>query len=67
MTGIDARIEFHLPAGMNGKHMQLLCAEEGGYENDNWKFLRLWNGDQTDFGLNFTHQGKIVNVRLGLY
>jgi hypothetical protein len=67
VTGIDARIEFHLPAGTNGKHLQLLRAEEGAYENDSWKFLRLWNGDQTDFGLNFTHQGKVVRVRLGLY
>jgi hypothetical protein len=27
----------------------------------------LWNGDETDFGLNFTHQGKVVRVRLGNY
>ena len=66
VTGIDARIEFHLPSGA-GQHVQLLRVEEGAYENDKWKFLRLWNGDQTDFGLNFTHQGKVVHARLGVY
>ncbi len=66
VTGMDARIEFHLASSPTG-HMQILRAEEGRYENDTWKFLRLWNGDQTDFGLNFTHQGKVVHVKLGTY
>lgn len=65
-TGIDARVEFRLGPGQNG-HMQILRAEEGRYEDDKWTFLRLWNGDQTDFGLNFTHQGKVVRVKLGTY
>jgi beta-galactosidase GanA len=66
VTGIDARVEFHLPSTSNG-HMQILRVEEGHYEDNNWKVLRLWNGDQTDFGLNFTHQGKVVHARLGTY
>ena len=66
VTGMDARVEFHLPAGAKG-HVQILRAEEGSYENGTWKFLRLWNGDQTDFGLNFTLQGKVVHVKLGTY
>ncbi|MBV9622953.1 MAG: DUF5597 domain-containing protein [Acidobacteria bacterium] len=66
VTGIDARLTFRLGSGENG-HLQILRAEEGRYENGNWKFVRLWNGDQTDFGLNFTHQGKVVRVKLGTY
>lgn len=66
VTGIDSRVQFHLSPGTSG-HMQILRAEEGKYENDNWKFLRIWNGDQTDFGLNFTHLGKVVHIRLGTY
>lgn len=66
VTGIDARVEFRVPPGPTG-HMQIVRAEEGRYENDSWKVLRLWNGDQTDFGLNFTHQNKVVRVRLGTY
>src|SRR5258707_5224760 len=66
VTGIDARVEFHVAPSASG-HIQILRAEEGRHENDTWKFLRLWNGDQTDFGLNFTHQGTVVHVRLGTY
>jgi hypothetical protein len=66
VTGIDARIQFHVSAKESG-HMQILRAEEGRYENGNWKFLRLWNGDETDFGLNFTHQDQVVHVKLGTY
>ncbi len=66
VTGFDARIRFQ-PALKENAHMQILRAEEGRYENGNWKFIRLWNGDETDFGLNFTHQGKVVRVKLGTY
>lgn len=66
VTGIDARAEFRLASAHQG-HMQILRVEEGHYENGTWRFSRLWNGDQTDFGLNFTHQGRVVRVRLGTY
>jgi len=66
VTGVDARVKFQLQSKENGR-VQILRAEEGHYENGNWKFIRLWNGDETDFGLNFTHQGKVVRVRLGTY
>ena len=66
VTGIDARVELALPPGEKG-HMQILRAEEGVYENGAWKILRLWNGDQTDWGLNFTHLNKVVHVKLGTY
>lgn len=66
VTGIDARVQFELASKESG-HEQILRAEEGRYENGNWKFLRLWNGDETDFGLNFTHQNQVVKVKLGTY
>ncbi|HZP17885.1 MAG TPA: DUF5597 domain-containing protein [Terriglobales bacterium] len=66
VTGVDARVEFQ-PAQNQDGHVQVLRAEEGRYENGNWKMLRLWNGDQTDYGLNFTHQNKVVRVSLGTY
>jgi len=47
--------------------MQILRVEEGRYEDGEWKFLRLWNGDETDFGLNFTNLGRVVRIRLGTY
>lgn len=66
VAGFDASISFHLPGKLPGLRMNILRAEEGRYENGSWKFLRLWNGDQTDRGLNFRHPGTtVVRVRLG--
>jgi len=41
--------------------------EEGLYENGQWHFLREWNGDQTDWGLNFTSQPQVLHVKLATY
>lgn len=65
VTGIDASISFHLPGKLAGQQMQILRAEEGKYENGTWKMHRLLNGDQTDRGLNFKHNGEVVRVYLG--
>ena len=67
VTGMDARVQFHLPASAKDQRVQILRVEEGRYETGEWKFLRLWNGDQTDWGLNFTHLNRVVRVRLGKY
>ena len=28
---------------------------------------RVWNGDQTDYGLNFTEEPVLLKVRMGTY
>lgn len=66
VSGVDARIEFHLSSPEAGR-TQILRAEQGRYESGDWKFERLWNGDETDYGLNFTHQATVVHVKLGAY
>jgi hypothetical protein len=68
VTGVDASVSFHLPGRLPGLRMQILSAEEGSYENGVWKPLRLWNGDETDRGLNF-HQERpaVVRIRLGKF
>jgi beta-galactosidase GanA len=65
VTGIDASVSFHLPGKLSGQQMQIMRAEEGHYENGTWKFRRFWNGDQTDRGLNFKHEGEVVRITLG--
>jgi beta-galactosidase GanA len=71
VTGIEARVTFYLasPAATNmqAAHMQILRAEEGTYDGETWKPLRIWNGDQTDRGLNFHHEQQVVRIRLGTY
>jgi Domain of unknown function (DUF5597)/Glycosyl hydrolases family 35 len=68
VTAIDASVSFHLPGRLPGLRMQILSAQEGTYENGTWKPLRLWNGDETDRGLQFRGEEKaIVRIRLGKF
>jgi hypothetical protein len=68
VTGIDASVSFHLPGRLPGMRMQILAAEEGTYEQGVWKTKRLWNGDETDRGLQFhAEDPAIVRVRLGRF
>jgi hypothetical protein len=41
--------------------------EEGAYENDTFQFQRIWNGDETDWGLNFTSEPVVLRVSLATY
>jgi hypothetical protein len=68
VTGIDASVSFHLPGKLPGMRMQILSAEEGSYENGVWKPLRLWNGDETDRGLQFNAEDPaVVRIKLGRF
>jgi hypothetical protein len=48
-------------------HILLVGVVVGGYENGRWQFLREWNGDQTDWGLNFTSAPQVLHVKLATY
>jgi beta-galactosidase GanA len=65
VTGYHARVNFG--AAKKGTRFLLERVEEGYYENGQWKFLRLWNGDQTDYGLNFTSAPQVLRVKLATY
>ena len=68
VTGIESSVAFHIAGRLPGLRMQILSAEEGFYEDGTWHALRLWNGDQTDRGLNFHHDPKAaVRIRLGRF
>jgi beta-galactosidase GanA len=64
--GIDCRVQF-LPDVHSPRQMQLLRVEEGRYDNETWIPSRLWNGDETDYGLNFGGTGSLLHVKVGLY
>jgi beta-galactosidase GanA len=68
VIGRSARISFTAAdqAGIRGSLFNRV--EEGHYdEHGQWIFERLWNGDQTDFGLNFTSEPQVLHVSLGVY
>jgi len=70
VTGFDASVSFELapaPGGKPGKEqIEILRAEEGQYVKGAWQTSRIWNGDQTDRGLNF-HSGNTSVVRIRLH
>jgi len=66
VTGRNVRFEFGRAAKDN-KPMLMARVEEGHFENGQWVFDRLWNGDQTDYGLNFTGGSQILRVKLATY
>jgi beta-galactosidase GanA len=66
VAGIDCRVQF-LPNVHSTKQMQLLKVEEGRYEGETWVPTRLWNGDETDYGLNFGGKGSLLHVKIGTF
>ncbi len=67
LTGVSARVDFRLTDSSSGKRREFVRVEEGSYVDGKWKFLRLWNGDQTDYGLNFTAVPQVLRVTLMTY
>jgi hypothetical protein len=68
VTGLDASVSFHAPGRLPGMRMQILSAEEVTYKDGTWVQSRLWNGDETDRGLQFPQDDvSIVRVKLGKF
>ncbi len=67
VTGIDARVVFHLLGKLPDVHSQVVSAEQGAYDNGIWKPLRLLNGDEGDNGTSFSQKPEVVRVRLGRF
>ncbi|WP_232492774.1 DUF5597 domain-containing protein [Novosphingobium kaempferiae] len=67
VTGYFARVEFGL-ADAGAANLILDRVEEGTYDaQGNWQFARVWNGDQVDWGLNFTGAPQMLRVKLATY
>lgn len=68
VTGHRARVTFLGSRELAGKDTMLVRVEEGHFNSDGkWVFERVWNGDQTDWGLNFTSKPHILKVQLSTY
>jgi hypothetical protein len=60
VAGHHARVDF-APTFAPGKKRLWLKVEEGDYdEAGNWKMARIWNGDQTDYGLNLKADENVL-------
>lgn len=65
VTGVHARVDFLTT--LPGKQRQFVRVEEGKYKDGVWQFERIWNGDQTDYGLNFTSISQELRVTVATY
>jgi hypothetical protein len=56
-------------APIDGKwqHRQFIGVEEGTFENGTFKFQRIWNCDETDWGLKFGEDLVVLRVTLATY
>jgi hypothetical protein len=65
VTGMYARVDFHTT--LPGKHRQYLRVEQGAYEDGKFHFIRILNGDQTDWGLDFSADPSVLKVSVAVY
>ncbi|MGL6161186.1 DUF5597 domain-containing protein [Microbulbifer sp.] len=67
VTAFRARVSFSPSRKLDGEQFTMARVEEGHFENGKWVFERVWNGDQTDWGLNFTSKPHVLKVKLATY
>jgi beta-galactosidase GanA len=68
VAGDNVRVRIELEASDAGATALMLRVEEGRYdERGDWSFRRVWNGDQTDYGLNFIDRPALLRVTMGTY
>jgi len=67
VAGFFSRVDFRPADAASGKQREYLRVEEGAYQGGVFKPIRIWNGDQTDWGLNFSSAPQVLQVTLGVY
>ncbi|MBN2368995.1 MAG: DUF5597 domain-containing protein [Vicinamibacteria bacterium] len=67
VVGQHARVTFRPAHARAGEHGMLARVEEGSFERGEWRPARVWSGDQTDYGLNFTALPQVLRVKLARY
>jgi beta-galactosidase GanA len=67
LTGARVRVSFDVAADRKVNGLIFASVEEGEYLDGKWRMSRVWNGDQTDYGLNLTAEPRVLRVRLATY
>ena len=58
LTGQRVRVNFAPAADRKVNGLIFASVEEGEYRDGKWTRTRIWNGDQTDYGLNLTDEPR---------
>jgi beta-galactosidase GanA len=66
VTGNYANIRFKPAGGNAARAWEFLSVEEGQYANGVFRPVRIWNGDETDWGLSFSSAAQVLRVKLSV-
>ena len=67
VTAHKARVEFKPSAELANKKYMIDRIEEGNFVKGKWVMDRVWNGDQTDWGMNFSDRAVTLKVKMASY
>jgi hypothetical protein len=67
VTGYFGTVDFAPADAAPGRQREFVRVEEGAYAGGVFIPTRIWNGDETDWGLRFGAAPQVVRVRLGTY
>jgi beta-galactosidase GanA len=68
IAGSNVRVRLALDKPATGESALFSRVEEGRFDvHGKWLFRRVWNGDQTDYGLNFVDTPTLLRVQMGRY
>jgi beta-galactosidase GanA len=67
VAGYFCRVDFQVKDAASGAQREYVRVEEGRYEDGVFRPIRIWNGDETDWGLNFSSAPQVLQVSLGTY
>ena len=67
VTGAHARINITAADPALADRQIYEYVDEGTYVDGEWTFRRRWNGDQTDYGLNFSSATQLLRVKMASY
>jgi hypothetical protein len=67
VTGSLCRVGFEVVGEPTGARREFLRVEEGHHEGGVFRPERIWNGDETDWALNFGTAAQVLRVQLGRY
>ena len=67
ISGSHVRVRLTAAGAAPSEQAQIISAEEGSFVAGKWTMRRRWNGDQIDYGLNFTGEPVMLKVTMGLY
>ena len=65
--GFFCRVDFAVSDLQSHQHRQFIRVEEGFFNSGKFSPIRIWNGDQTDWGLNFSSAPQLLHVILSTY